>query len=126
MPELSVHEINVAIARMMPGVPLWAKLLGGKPPYFWLENETTVMVKWAESEEGRIWSPATDLNQAAEAVRAICGNGPHANAIGAMRRRFAKHLCEIAGVEYEDYYTPVVCGPRAWCLALLAMEDNCD
>jgi hypothetical protein len=85
------------------------------------------MVKWSESEGERIWSPATDLNDAAVAVKTICSERGRKSRFGlALFRAWRRSVSGGGWVSTHTNATNVtemlVLGPRAWCEALLRSD----
>lgn len=113
---LSDHDLNLAIARMMPGWTEWTTWergdCEGKYPAFRDADGDVYLYEDAKTGDvTRNWSPSSDLNQAAEAVRAIVGTPLAAQStwIPAL----ARALPDGASV-----YEVATAGPRAWCEAL--------
>ena len=95
---------------MMPG---WTETKENRPPC-WFEYGDKIILFRSERDQ-TVWSPATDLNQAAEAVRAIVGSDVDKKGSFVGRCYNAIPYSETA--EYDI----LVAGPRAWCEALVAV-----
>jgi hypothetical protein len=119
------HELNLAIARMMPG---WTERPDG--PYCerervypnWYEDNCPVRLFREPKSSGKDWSPATDLNDAAEAVRAICEGGDDEGSRWCVRQKWVNAMSVAQGG--LTFYLVATAAPRAWCEALLAMENK--
>lgn len=97
------HELNLAIARMMPG---WTETKENKPPC-WFEYGDKIIMFRSERDQ-TVWSPSTDLNNASEAVRAILDT-PAKVVAWSMEDT-------LGGASFS-----AIAGPRAWCEALVAV-----
>lgn len=139
------HELNIEIARMMPGWVEYNNTAVNEPlqfPAFTVIGEGRAVAVFRTEDayndcdhEAEYWTPTTDLNQAAEAVREIIGieakdvsmmDVQNYSARAAKQTLFIDSLSNDLGSRRGDLaeVAYLLAGPRAWCEALVAIGGD--